>query len=202
MSDDLLERLRIREVVESWVVWRDQGEWDRFRTLWHPTRGKMIATWFTGTAEDFIAMADKGIARGVTTFHRLAGSVIDVEGNRAVAQSKVAISLRDKLEGVLCDVTTMGRFYDLFEKLDGRWVIVLRQAIFEKDRADPVDPSQVLKLDPELLAQFPEGYRHLAYGQSKQGLSVRKDLPTLRSPEEKRVLQLGADWLAGKDVET
>ena len=25
----------IRELVENWVVWRDAGDWERFRTVWH-----------------------------------------------------------------------------------------------------------------------------------------------------------------------
>src|SRR4029453_15232408 len=29
------ERLRIREIVENWAVWRDAGDWDRFRNVWH-----------------------------------------------------------------------------------------------------------------------------------------------------------------------
>jgi len=41
--------------------------------------------------------------------------------------------------------------------------LVLRQPIYEKDRLDPLDPSAKLALDAELLARFPEGYRHLAY---------------------------------------
>ena len=47
---------------------------------------------------------------------------------------------------------------------------MLRQPIYEKDRLDPVDPATTLKLDPTLLTQFPEGYRHLAYVQTRIGL--------------------------------
>ena len=35
MMDEMRERLRIREVVENWVLWRDAGDWERFRTVWH-----------------------------------------------------------------------------------------------------------------------------------------------------------------------
>ena len=30
--DPTLDRLAIRELVENWVVWRDAGDWERFRT--------------------------------------------------------------------------------------------------------------------------------------------------------------------------
>ena len=64
---------------------------------------------------------------------------------------------------MLCDVACTGRFYDFLEQRDGRWGIVLRQPIYEKDRLDPVDPAASLVLDLELLARYPEGYRYLAY---------------------------------------
>ena len=35
MASELEDRLKIRELVENWVVWRDAGFWDRFRTVWH-----------------------------------------------------------------------------------------------------------------------------------------------------------------------
>ena len=29
------EKALIREVIENWVVFRDAGNWDGFRTVWH-----------------------------------------------------------------------------------------------------------------------------------------------------------------------
>jgi hypothetical protein len=100
-------------------------------------------------------------------------------------------------------VSCLGRFYDFFEKRDGRWGIVLRQPIYEKDRIDTVDPAASLTLDPELLARFPEGYRHLAYLQVRVGYPVKPDMPGLRGPEAEgleRLYRRGAAWLAGEPV--
>ena len=46
------DREQIRRLIEDWVIWRDSGDWDRFLTLWHP-EGRMMATWFQGTAAEF-----------------------------------------------------------------------------------------------------------------------------------------------------
>jgi hypothetical protein len=93
----------------------------------------------------------------------------------------MTISQRAPVEGVLVGVLCTGRFYDFLEKRDGRWGIVRRQPVYEKDRLDPVDPSAVLQLDKEILDKFPEGYRHLAYLQTKAGFKVDKyALPGLR----------------------
>ncbi|MEX2367732.1 MAG: hypothetical protein WD601_14110, partial [Pseudohongiellaceae bacterium] len=91
-----------------------------------------------------------------------------------------------------------GRFYDFFEKRGGRWGMVRRQPIYEKDRLDAVAPGASLELDPALLASFPEGYRHLAYLQSQIGYNVAKSgLPGLKGPEVEKLYKEGKAWLGG-----
>jgi len=190
------EKSIIRELVECWAVWRDARLWDRFRTVVH-SDGRMMATWFQGTFEEFIKVNDEGWSRGVRILHFLGGSAIDVSGPRAIAQTKMTISQRAAVEGVICDVVCTGRFYDFFEKRDGRWGLSLRQPIYEKDRIDPVDPSARLMLDQDLLKRFPEGYRHLAYLQTKIGYKVKPDMPGIDGPELEALYARGAHWLGG-----
>ena len=197
MDSALIERQRIREVVENWAVWRDAGEWERFRSVWHPD-GRMMATWFQGPAERFIEASREGWSKGVSILHFLGGSSIDVAGDRAIAQTKMTISQRAEIDAIACDVVCTGRFYDFFEKRGDVWAIVLRQPIYEKDRIDPVDPGASLRLDAKLLGEFPEGYRHLAYVQTRIGFAVKRDMPTLQGPEVQRLYARGAAWLAGK----
>jgi SnoaL-like domain len=190
------DRDEIRRLVESWAVWRDALDWDRFRTVWHED-GRMMATWWQGPYEEFIRVSREGFERGVRILHFLGGSAIDVEDDRAIAQTKMTISQRAEVDGVLCDVVCTGRFYDFFERRGGRWGLVLRQPIYEKDRIDPVDPAASLSLDQQLLGQFPEGYRHLAYLQTRIGYDVKRDMPGLTGPEVEDLYTRGADWLAG-----
>ncbi|HTS22134.1 MAG TPA: nuclear transport factor 2 family protein [Casimicrobiaceae bacterium] len=197
MDSALLEELRIRQVIENWMIWRDSGDWERFRTVWHPG-AVMMATWFQGPAERFIEVTREGWDKGVSILHFLGGSSIDVGGERAIAQTRMTISQRAAIDGVTCDVLCTGRFYDFFEQRDGAWGLVLRQPIYEKDRLDVLDPGAELRLDTAALSQFPEGYRHLAYLQSKLGYNVKRDMPTLRGPEVQRLYARGAAWLSGR----
>ena len=199
MNEQLLDQLAIRQLVENWVVWRDAGHWDRFRTVWFDD-GRMMATWTQGTADEFIDMSKKGWAKGVSILHFLGGHSADINGTRAISQTKMTISQRALVHDVMVDVVCTGRFYDFLEKRDGRWGFVLRQPIYEKDRMDPVDPAQSVKLDPALLNAFPIGYRHLAYLQSQIGYPVKKDMPGLQGPEVEKLYADGADWLAGKPL--
>ena len=200
MNDTRDDRLAIRELVENWVVWRDAGDWERFRAVWFDD-GRMMATWTQGTADEFIAMSKAGMAKGVKIIHFLGGQSIDVAGARAISQVKMKIEQRAGVDGVEVDVICTGRFYDFLEHRDGRWGLVLRQPIYEKDRLDPVDPAARLELDQDLLGQFPEGYRHLAYLQTRIGYDVKRDMPGLRGPEVEALYRSGAAWLKGEALD-
>src|SRR5688572_27347518 len=79
---DTADKLAIRVIVENWAVYRDGLMWDRFRTVWHDD-GRMWATWFEGTAAEFIEASKRGYANGVRVIHQLGGSSIDLKGKRA-----------------------------------------------------------------------------------------------------------------------
>ena len=190
------ERLAIVEVVHNWALWRDAGDWERFRTVWHDD-GWMTATWFQGPAAEFIKVSKAGFDKGVSILHFLGGSSVDVKGSRAIAQTKMTISQRGDVDGQTVDVVCTGRFYDFFEKRGGKWGIVRRQPIYEKDRMDPLDPSVQMKLDVDLLGTLPEGYRHLGYLQSKLGYRIKRDLPQLKGEVVERLYRHGAAWLDG-----
>ena len=200
MSPELQAQLQIRQLVENWAVWRDAGDWDRFRPVWHDD-GVMMATWFQGPFETFIQVTIEGWNKGVSILHFLGGSSIDVQGERAIAQTKMTISQRGPVHDVMCDVVCTGRFYDFFECRAGRWGLVHRQPIYEKDRIDPVDPAARLSLDANRLQAMPQGYRHLAYIQTGIGYQVKMDMPQLKGAEVEQLYRRGAQWLAGLPLE-
>jgi hypothetical protein len=196
MDEVLAAKLAIREVIDDWVVASDAGDWDKFATVWHDD-GWMTATWFQGPAAEFQKARRAGFERGVSIIHFLGATSIEVERQRAIAQTKMTINQRATVDGVLVDAVCTGRFYDFFEQRTRRWAIVRRQPIYEKDRLDPVEPGAKLALDRDLLARFPEGYRHLGYLQTKAGFNVKLGLPGVRGPEVARLYAEGAAWLAG-----
>jgi len=199
MNEELLDKLALRELIDNWAIWRDAGFWEKFRTVWHDD-GRMMATWTQGTADEFIEMNKQGWERGVSILHFLGGFTCDLNDNRAVTQTKMTISQRGEVHGVLVDVVCTGRFYDFLEKRDGRWGMCLRQPIYEKDRMDPIDPNASVSLDPNVLAEYPVGYQHLAYLQSQVGYPVKKDMPGLKGAEVESLYSTGTDWVAGKSI--
>ncbi|HEY1308653.1 MAG TPA: nuclear transport factor 2 family protein [Vicinamibacterales bacterium] len=202
------DALAIRQLIENWALWRDAGDWDRFATVWHDD-GWMTATWFQGPAAKFIEVSRDGFERGVSILHFLGGFTCEVAGARAIAQTKMTINQRAKVDGFLVDVVCTGRFYDFLEKRGARperpkgvegWGIVRRQPIYEKDRMDPVDPSVRVSLDHSLLQKFPEGYRHLGYLQTRSGFTVKDGLPGLRGEAVEKLYSEGRAWLGGSET--
>ena len=200
MDNTLVDELQIRRLIERWAVWRVAGDWERFACVWHPD-GVMMATWFQGPFSEFIRVTKEGWAKGVSILHFLGGSAIDVAGDRAIAQTKMTISQRGPVQGVLCDVVCTGRFHDFVVRHEGEWKLLHRQPIYEKDRIDPVDPAARLTLDADRLAEMPEGYRHLAYIQAGIGYRVKMDMPMLQGAAVEALYARGRRWLQGGELE-
>jgi ketosteroid isomerase-like protein len=163
------DKAAIREAVENWALYRDTGRWDALLRLYTPD-AIVHTTWFVGSAREFVERGKQAAARGGSRGQHFVGAIsVEVAGDRAIAETRAMLLVRAPLQGVEVDVTCYCRFYDWFVRMDGGWRIKMRGGIYEKDRIDPVDPSQRITLDPAVLARFPYGYRHVAYVQSSNG---------------------------------
>lgn len=191
----LLDRAAITQVVQDWGLARDAGRWDRLRSLYTPD-ATMHTTWFVGSASEFVDRSIEAAEKGARAQHFIGAASIDIKGDRAIAETRMILMVRGKLQGAEVDVTCYGRFYDRFVKQDGHWRIGQRIPIYEKDRLDPLDPSATLTLDPQILSSHPDGYRHLAYLQSSSGASITADLPIPNSAALSRLYSEGDNWLA------
>ena len=200
-AETFADEFELRSAVESWVICRDAGLWDRFAAIWHP-KGRMVATWFQAAAPDFIARSKRAFEGGMKGLHTLGGIDVEIAGDRAIVQSKMQIMQRGPVHDIEVDVICTGRFYDFFERYEGRWALYLRQPIYELDRISPVDPgATAIPFDRALLDSFPEGYRHLAYLQTLMGFEVSRELPGTRGPAVEALYARGARWLAGEPGE-
>jgi hypothetical protein len=172
-----------------------RGLWDRFREVWHED-GRMMATWFQGSRDEFIRVSEEGYRTGVRILHFLGGSTVDLVGTRAIAQTKMTISQRAKVDGVLCDVVCTGRFYDFFEKArplgPGAAPADLREGPARSAR--PVGEARCSIRN--CSRAFPEGYRHLAYLQTRIGYTVKPTCRGSTGRRWKRLYARGAKWLA------
>jgi SnoaL-like domain len=196
----ILDRLAIRELVENWSIYRDNREWDRFLEVWHDG-GVMMTTWGgQATPEQFVAAATKGFAQGDRMLHSVGGVTAQVQGERGFAMSKLRIMQRGGVEGVSCDVTCIGVNFDFMERRAGRWGLVLRQPVYERDFIVPANPGETVALNPEIMARRPDGYQRLAYLQEGLGYTIKPDMPTEVGPEREALAAAAAAWLDGEPL--
>jgi SnoaL-like domain len=194
----MLDRAEIIRLVQSWGFLRDDHRWDELRALYAP-EALQTTSWSVGTATEFIdrciAGAKKPAAR--RSMHSIGASIIEINGERALAETRRTILTRAVVHGIEVDVTNHGRSFDWLVRLDGEWKIKLRSGIYERDRMDPVDPAKTITLDAVELAKYPEGYCHLAYLQAGAGERISPHLPTPNSAALAKLYADGRAWLDG-----
>jgi hypothetical protein len=185
----------IAALINDWVVFRDAGDFDRLRAIWAPD-GRMNATWFSGSADEFVANSRRMFGAPVpAVLHMLGGTSVDVRGNRAVSQAKMTISARGTVYDVACEVTCWGRFYDLWQQGGAGWKLAERFVIYERDRLDTLNGAAFPKLDAAVLEKYPPGYQHLAYLQQAGGATVIAGLPGLTGASVEALYASGRRWL-------
>jgi len=192
MSD---ARTEIMQAVANWALWRDSGRWEKLASLYTP-EAIQHTTWFVGPAAEFIARIRSRPSDGRSQ-HFIGACAVELNGERAIAETRLVLLVRGTLQGTEVDVTCYGRSYDRFVRTAEGWRIARREMIYERDRLDPVAPDAQLKLDAGQLARHPAGYRHLAYLQAAGGASITPDLPTPGSAALTRLYAEGERWLKG-----
>ena len=191
----LLDRAAITQVVQDWGLARDTCRWKKLRSF-HTADGKVQTTWFVGSATEFIERSRQAAAAGARVQHFIGAATIELNGERAVAETRMVLQVRAAVHGVPVDVTCYGLFHDLFVRNADGWRIQQRVPIYEKDRIDTLVPNQALQLDAEQLAAQPEGCRHLTYVQSQGGAQITPDLPVPGSAALERLYAQGKAWLS------
>jgi hypothetical protein len=193
VSDDAQS---IERLIRAWALWRDTRQWDQLRTCYWPG-ARVRTTWMEGTSEEFIEASIRSASNPNAPLaqHALGGTIVKVNGDRALAETRMTLLLRAQVDGVEVDITAWGRFIDRLVCAQGEWRIVQRDPIHEKDRLDPVDPQASLKLDSSRLATLPRAYRHIAYVQSQGGARITPDLIEHNSPAQQALYEACTTWL-------
>lgn len=198
--NNLLDQLRIAQLLQNWCTWRDGGDWESLRTCYTPD-ATMVTSWYDGTACGFIDASLQGRKRQPTdrgAHHVYGGTTVHVQDDRATAETRITLLLRGMAHEKLVDVTLYLRFFDCLHMTQGQWQIRSRKGIYDRDSLRVVDPGDTIVLDPQELAKYPIGYRHLAYVQAQEGANINLSIPGPYSDGEQVIYAEGATWLDGQ----
>jgi hypothetical protein len=197
-SDIMSDKFEIAELINNWTFYRDQGSWDELLGTFADS-GTISLSWFDGPHKDFVA-ASKQLAtnRSMLVKHHIGTPRIGISGNKAISEVNVTIMVRAKTPAGEVDTTSYARFYDHVEKRAGHWQISKRVAIYEWDRADPVQQPALPEAMFKDLDQYPAELRFLASSIRKMGGELSKSTTVDKSPELADLYKSGNAWLAAK----
>lgn len=151
------------ELIQAWGLYRDQGKWPELLGTF-TSDGQISVSWFSGAFSEFVAQCRQAFQAGQRSKHHIFPSVVRIAGQRALAETNIVILVRQKIAGVLTDMSSYARFLDRLEQTGGAWRVVERTAIYERDRLDPVEPSESFEqlFKSSDLSIYPEAYRYMA----------------------------------------
>jgi hypothetical protein len=195
---DATDKLACAELVQAWGFARDQGRWDDLLAIFHPD-GTIAVSWFRGPYPEFVAHCKRNFGQGTLAKHQLWPARVTLNGGRALAETSVAILVRQTIDGVAVDLTSYGRFLDRIERRGGVWRMVERAALYEKDRLDPVEPSPAFAamLTAADAAKYPAPYRYMAYRVQAAGRALAEPVHFDGRPETEALKARYAAWLNG-----
>jgi len=150
-TEEILDKARVRELVEYDRYCRDYGLFDEERKCWFDD-GQVFATWFKGSIDKFIensSRKDKAPSK-----HKIFNIPIWMNNDRAIAECICSLLFRVKLEGEPIDLSVMSRLHFRAEKRDGKWGLVYFEGIYEQDRIDPVFLDSDYEIPREELMKY------------------------------------------------
>ena len=196
---DANDKYACAELIQAWGLYRDQGRWPQLLATFVP-EGQIAVSWFSGSFREFVDRCRQSFDAGQRSKHLIFPSVMRLAGDRALAETNIVILVRQKIAGVLADMTSYARFLDRLERRDGRWALVERAAIYERDRLDPVEPSEAfarLFAAPDLSA-FPEAYRYMAARLNAAGRALAAVVHYDGAPHTAQLYARYDTWLGGR----
>jgi hypothetical protein len=193
-----LDKLAIAELAQRERAARDARDWDTLLDSYHED-SRVSVSWLDGTAAGFVEASRQMVAKpGGGSQHQVGVPVVDVHGDRAIAETGCAILIRCELDGVEVDITAYCRHHSRVERRDGVWRLRTLIGVYQKDTLVPTNPNNVPPIDEKELAGYRESYKHLSYYAAHTGYEPSDAKPGIDRPDLVREL-VDADeaWLRG-----
>ena len=180
--------------MESWGLLRDSGRLDLLRDTFAPGAVMHTSNW-SGPAEEFIENARKSPSNTGMAQHIYGGGNVEIVGEKALADSRMVVMSRKSIGSVEVDLTGFVRMIDCFVRADGRWRILERFPLYERDRLDLVDKTDAIDIDLTPLVDYPSGLRHIAFVQRANGRDIPAPMLAMSGKGFPAAYAKWRDWL-------
>jgi hypothetical protein len=148
---ELAAKQAITEVIHRYCRGLDRMDRELTLSCWHPGGTDDHAPLYTGSAEGFVDWLWPVHAAMPVTRHVVSNTIIDLNGDKAGAETYWSLVLRVEQEGKLWDIIVGGRYLDAFECIDEVWAIRHRSSIRDTDRVELVEKTLMDFLSPPLI---------------------------------------------------
>ena len=198
-----LDRMAIADMIQRERNARDAGRWDEMALYYHP-ESSIEVSWFKGSGADFVARSRlqaekvKGRSDGGEriNFHEMGSSVVDIVGDRALAETACTLHSFFPLDGNPCKISGYVRLLWRAQRLEAKWLLAGLRCLYVRDYLTACNPGRQPKLDEAELATYRLSYRYVTYNLARLGLDPKHDLPGADMPETVKILRAGEQaWL-------
>ncbi len=198
-----LDRIVIADMIQRERNARDAGRWTEMASYYHPD-SSIEVSWFKGSGAEFcnrsriqgekVKQLNDGSNR--INFHDMGVTIVDLNGDRALAETACTLHSFFPLDGVDCKMTGFVRLLWRAKKLEDDWLIAGLRCIYTRDFITACNPNLQPKLDEAELASYRLSYRYVTYNLARLGLDPQNDLPGEDRPETVKVVRDGEQaWL-------
>lgn len=197
-----IDRSEIANLISKSIIARDSGLWDELAACYH-SEAEFTSSWWKGKPSDFFKVASEKLEasrrQGGEQKHVTSNHWIEINGDRATAESDLILFMRSLINGVELDIATWSRRFQLFSREKGEWKIFRRWVIYERDRMDPVDPTVAPEsyYDAEALAKYPKQLRFHLWRNEMLGSPPEKNIVLRGSPQEDAAREEARKWMQG-----
>ncbi|WP_298192755.1 nuclear transport factor 2 family protein [Novosphingobium sp.] len=148
--DELSAREEIRDLLHRYCKGIDRRDWPLVRSCFADDHVHKHAS-IEGSADDFVRMASAVLSTIPATHHTVGNVHFAFAEDGLSAETEANFVAYHLIEaghpegtpvptgGKATDWIVAGRYCDRFEKRDGKWIIVRRQAYHDWERVDPAN---------------------------------------------------------------
>jgi len=140
---EMLSRQQITQLLYRYCRAVDRIDEELGYTIWHDDAEADYGRIYRGSGRGFIDFVCDAHRRAIVHSHQITNIIIELEKDRARSEAYVISGMRLMDSDQLKQITTRGRYLDLWSRREGRWGIDKRLFVNDFDEIRSVTPAFV-----------------------------------------------------------
>lgn len=150
----LLDKKAIEETLVLYLRGCDRADISLVERAYHDDAWEDHGGTFDGPASEWVNVIRGRLPKAGLMNHLMMNLMIELDGDKAVAEAYILTASRLKVDGQWFDTRTLARTVDRFEKRDGVWKIARRSMVWEWNEEHEITETWArgaITADPSIL---------------------------------------------------